>query len=145
MESVLGAISTASTATGRPSKVTRQPAASRSSSMARVFSPEEEDASWTSYLMESGPVARDGLPASSERAGLRKKRTDKNICPTALPARLQRQWRRHRRRSFPADFRPQATRWSADGGAIRQATWCGSLRGENRVRQGCGGKDLRWS
>src|SRR6266849_3002381 len=117
MESVLGAISTASTATRRPSKVTRQPAVWRASSMTRVFS-SEEDASWTSYLMAGGPLARDGLPASSERAGLRKKRTDKNVCPTGLPARLQRQWRRHRRRSFPADFRPQATRWSADGGAI---------------------------
>src|SRR6266480_3809553 len=50
-ERMLGAIWTASTAMGRPSKVTRQPAVSRSSSMTRFFSPQEKDVSWTSYLM----------------------------------------------------------------------------------------------
>src|SRR5712692_9722652 len=78
MEIVLGAISTASTATGRPSRVTLQPEASRSSSI--------------SYLTAGGPIAHDGLPASSERAGLRKKRTDENFHPAGLPARLQRRW-----------------------------------------------------
>src|ERR1700674_1101101 len=109
MERVLGAISTASIGISRPSKVTRQPAAARSSSMTRVFSPEEEDASWTSYFMAGGPVAHGGLPASTEKAGLRKekKRTDKNVCPTGLPARWQQRWQRHQRRSFRADFRPQ--------------------------------------
>src|SRR5260370_26802171 len=139
------AISAASTATCRPSKVTRQPAVSRSSSMTQAFSPEEEDASWTSYLMAGGPTARDDLRASSERAGLRKKRTDKNVCPTGLPARWQRRWRRHRRQSFPADLRPQKTRRKGDGGASRQATSCESHRGENRLHQGCGGKDPRCS
>src|SRR6202022_3485600 len=145
MERMLGAISAASTATDRPSKVTRQPAVSRSTSMTRTLSPDEEDASWTPYLMAGGPVARGGLPASSERAVLRKKRTDKNVCPTGLPARWRRRWRRHRRRSFPADFRPRGTRRNADGGATRQATWCESRRGENQVHQGYGGKDRRWS
>src|SRR5260370_3723887 len=104
MEKMLGAISTASTATGRPSKVTRQPAASRSSSMTRVFCPEEEDASRTSHFMAGGPVAYDGLPASSERAGLRKKRTDLDVCPTGLPARWQRRGRGHRMQSCRKEF-----------------------------------------
>src|SRR5437879_10452029 len=135
MEIVLGAISTASTATGRPSSITRQPEASRSSSMTWFFC-SEGDASWTSYLMAGGPVARDGLPASSERAGLRKKRTDKNVCPTGLPARMPRRRRRHQRRSLRADFGPQETRRNADGGATRQATWCAPRRGEDRDQQG---------
>src|SRR6266436_5201897 len=120
METTLGATSTASTATGRPSKVTRQPAASRSSSMTRFFSPEEE-ASWTSYLMAGGAVVRAGLPVSSERAGLRVQRKEKNACPIGSPARLRRQWRRHRKRSLRADFRPQEARRSADDGEIRPA------------------------
>src|SRR6266478_3589701 len=65
MESVLGEISAALTATTRPSSVTRQPEAFRSSSTTRFFSSEVEDESLTSYLMASGPVARGGLLASS--------------------------------------------------------------------------------
>src|SRR5713226_3403816 len=114
MEKTLGAISTASTATARPSMVTRQPAASRSSSMTRVFCPEEEDASRTSHFMAGGPVVHDGLPVSSERAGLRKKRTDLDVCPTGLPARWQRRWQRHRKQSFRKDFLSHEMRRSAD-------------------------------
>src|SRR6266480_2835102 len=77
MEMVWGAISTASTATDRPSSITRQPEASRSSSMTWFFC-SEGDASWTSYLMAGAPVAHDGLPASSERAGLGPQETRRN-------------------------------------------------------------------
>src|SRR6266699_6607207 len=114
MEMLWGAISTASTATDRPSRITRQPEASRSSSMTWFFC-SEGDASWTSYLMAGGPVAHDGLPASSERAGLRKNRTDKHVCPTGLPARWQRRWRRHQQGSVRSDFGPQETLLNADG------------------------------
>src|SRR5712692_9297751 len=83
MERVLGAISAASTTTGRPSSVTRQPEAFRSRSMTRVFSPELEDAIRTSYLMAGGPTARGGFLASSGKAGPRKRRTKKNAAEKA--------------------------------------------------------------
>src|SRR5882724_11820856 len=144
MESVLGAISTASTATGRPSSVRRQPVPSRSSPMTRVFSL-EGDASWTSYFMAGGPVARGGLPASSEKAGPGKKRTERRACPIGWLAKWQRRWQRRRKRSLLADFRSRAMRRSADGAAIRQATWYGFRHGENRVLRGYGGRGRRWS
>src|SRR5260370_25886713 len=115
MEKRLGAISTASTAMGRPSTVTRQQAASRSSSMTRIFSPTEVDASWTSQFMAGGPVEHDGLPVSSERVGLRKKRTELDACPTGLPARWQRRWQPHRELRFWKDFLSQEKRGGAGG------------------------------
>src|SRR5712692_1997677 len=145
MERVLGAISAASTATGRPSSVARQPEALRSRSMTRVVSPELEDAIRTSYLMAGGPVARGGFLASSGKAGPRKRRTEKNACSTGLLARLQRRWRQHRKRGLLADFRRQEKWWNVDGEATRPATWCESHLGENRVPAECGGRGRRWS
>src|SRR6266568_3042094 len=140
MESVLGKISTASTATTRPSKVTRQAEAMRSSSMTRGFSRDLEDVTWTSYFMASGPVVRGALPASSGKAGLGRKRTDKHAGPTGLLARWPRRWRRHRRLGRRPEFRRQEKCWSADGAAIRPATWCAPHHGENRVHPKCVGK-----
>src|SRR5260370_25109223 len=115
MEKMLGAISAASAAMGEPSTVTRQQAGSRSSSMTRIFSPTEVDASWTSHFMAGGPVEHDGLPVSSERVGLRKKRTELDACPTGLPARWQRRWQPHRKRRFPKALLSQEKRRGAVG------------------------------
>src|SRR5260370_8524545 len=145
MEKMLGAISTASTAMGRPSTVTRQTAASRSRAMKRIFSRTEVDASLTSHFMAGGPVEHDGLPVSSERVGLRKKRTELDACPTGLPARWQRRWQPHRKLRFRKDFLSQEKRWGADGWAILPAIWYQSRRQENRLHSVFAEKDLRCS
>src|SRR5258708_9099076 len=102
--------------TGRPSKVALQPAASRSSSTTRFFSP-DDDARWTSNFMAGGPVAGVGLRASSERAGPKTEWAEKHGGPLGLPATLQQRWRRRHKRNFPPDFPSRETRPSAIGRA----------------------------
>src|SRR5260370_18332292 len=104
MESVLGAISTASTATARPSSVTSQPESSRSSSTTRALSSELEDLSWTWYFMAGGPVARGGFPASIGKAGPWEVRIEKNACATGLLANLQQRGGLHWWSGFVVEF-----------------------------------------